>query len=312
MSRTYKATGINLKSMPLGESDRLLTVLTAELGLIRAVAPGSRKPNSKIGGRSGLFVVNELLITKGRSLDKISQAETLESYPGLSQELAKLTASQYLAEIVLYQALSDQPQAELFWLLCEHLTRLEQAPASAVLAHLTEAIFHFLAWAGIAPQVQTCCVTQVPVIPDFNNPEWRAEFSAAAGGVVIEATTAPDAAYRAQARPNTQVAERATSYRVAPTRKPTTTSSSMQLDAVAVSLLQKLAQSSKLQEGVLDIYQSVCFNNSSLPASPSTWILVERALRHYAQYHFDRSIRSATLVDACFPNPVPSKFFSDP
>ena len=33
MSRTYKATGINLKSMPLGEADRLLTILTREQGL---------------------------------------------------------------------------------------------------------------------------------------------------------------------------------------------------------------------------------------------------------------------------------------
>jgi len=45
-------------------------------------------------------VVNELLI-KGRSLDKITQAESLESYPRLRQDLLKLAASQYLAEMVL-------------------------------------------------------------------------------------------------------------------------------------------------------------------------------------------------------------------
>ena len=106
MSRTYKATGINLKSMPLGETDRLVTILTRELGLIRVVAPGARKQNSKLGGRMGLFVVNELLVSKGRSLDKITQAETLESYPGLSKNLSKLAASQYLAEVVLCYALS--------------------------------------------------------------------------------------------------------------------------------------------------------------------------------------------------------------
>ncbi|XGB43117.1 MAG: recombination protein O N-terminal domain-containing protein [Nodosilinea sp. LVE1205-7] len=39
MSQTYQVTGINLKAMPLGESDRLLTILTPELGLVRAVAP---------------------------------------------------------------------------------------------------------------------------------------------------------------------------------------------------------------------------------------------------------------------------------
>jgi DNA repair protein RecO (recombination protein O) len=131
MSRTYKATGINLKSMPLGEADKLVTILTREFGLIRAVAPGARKQNSKLGGRSGLFVVNELLLAKGRSLDKITQAETLESYPGLSKDLSKLAASQYLAELVLCHALSEQPQEELYELLNEHLRRLEQLPKAS-------------------------------------------------------------------------------------------------------------------------------------------------------------------------------------
>ena len=109
MSRTYKATGINLKSMPMGESDRLLTVLTREYGLVQVLAMGARKHNSSLAGRSGLFVVNQLLIAKGKSLDKLTQAETLESYPGLAQDLRRLTASQYLAELCLCQALSEQP-----------------------------------------------------------------------------------------------------------------------------------------------------------------------------------------------------------
>ncbi|MEB3209801.1 MAG: recombination protein O N-terminal domain-containing protein, partial [Leptolyngbyaceae bacterium] len=74
MGGTYKATGINLKSVPMGESDRLLTILTREYGLIRAIAPGARKPKSSLRGRSNLFVINDLLIARGRSLDKMIQA----------------------------------------------------------------------------------------------------------------------------------------------------------------------------------------------------------------------------------------------
>ncbi|WP_254721917.1 DNA repair protein RecO [Kovacikia minuta] len=167
MSRTYKVTGINLKSMPMGEADRLLTILTRELGLIRAVAMGARKHGSSLGGRSGLFVVNELLIAKGRSLDKVAQAETLESYPGLSQDLKKLTASQYLAELCLCQALSDQPQEELFCLLNEQLKRLERSAASQVLPYLTHAVFQLLILSGVVPQVHLCCVTRQPLVPQF-------------------------------------------------------------------------------------------------------------------------------------------------
>ena len=69
MSRTYKATGINLKAIPMGENDRLMTILTKEYGLLRAIAPGARKHKSRLGGRSALFVVNELMLSKGKSLD---------------------------------------------------------------------------------------------------------------------------------------------------------------------------------------------------------------------------------------------------
>lgn len=126
MSRTYRATGINLRTQILGEADRIVTILTKEYGIVRAVAPGARKHNSSLGGRSAVFVVNDLLIAKGRSLDKITQAQTIKSYPGLVKDLGKLAASQYLAEIALCQGLSEQPQEELYELLNEHLQRIEE------------------------------------------------------------------------------------------------------------------------------------------------------------------------------------------
>jgi len=164
-----------------------VTILTREFGLIRAVAPGARKHNSSLGGRSGMFVVNELLIAKGRSLDKITQAQTLKTYPGLAKDLGKLAASQYLAEIVLCQALSEQPQEELYELFNEHLHRLEtvsSANPSGVLAHLAHGVFHLLALAGLTPQVQVCCLSERPLKPDFTDPNWQVGFSIPAGGTV--------------------------------------------------------------------------------------------------------------------------------
>ena len=185
--RNYKATGINLKAMPMNESDRLVTVLTKERGLIRAIAPGSRKHKSRLGGRSGLFVVNDLLLIKGKSIDKMVQAETQQSFPKLSADLAKLTASQYLAEIALSQALSDQPQDELYYLLLEHLKRLESASRSNILPCLAQAVFHLLALAGVAPEVFNCAISRAPLDIELGNPDWKVGFSVASGGVVTPA-----------------------------------------------------------------------------------------------------------------------------
>lgn len=311
MSRTYKATGINLKSMPLGDSDRLLTILTREFGLMRAVAPGARKLNSSLSGRSGLFVVNELLIAKGRSLDKITQAETLESYPGLSQDLGKLVASQYLAEMVLAQALSEQPQEELFCLLNEHLSRLERLPhtkAYLVLAHLSHAIFHLLALAGITPQVQVCCLTQHPLIPDLTDPNWQVGFSVSAGGTIslpalerlqAEGRKKPKLpSYHPSGGRASIVSESTgTSYQTVVHHKETPILNT-RLDATQLSLLQQLALAELTPLDLSSLDQ---------PISPDTrWQSVERILRQYVQYHLGQPIRSAALLDSYFASMLTS------
>jgi DNA repair protein RecO (recombination protein O) len=281
MNRTYKATGINLKGVPLGESDRLLTILTREFGLIRVVAPSARKYNSKLGGRSGLFVVNQLLISKGRSLDKISQAETLESYPGLGKDLGKLAASQYLAELVLCHALSDQPQEELYGLLKEHLNRLEKSPNDQAIAHLTHAIFHLLVLAGIAPQVQLCCVTKEAIAPNFHNPNWRVGFSISGGGIVnLQPQTPPKTNIQKHPTPDDE-----NFYQQ---ELPTLNA---KLNAPELEICQQLAKT-KLPDFLDSSVKQVDLK--------AAWLSVERILRQYAQYHFGRSIRSAALIDAYF------------
>lgn len=304
MNRTYKATGINLKSMPLGEADRLVTILTREYGLIRAVAPGARKQKSKLGGRIGLFVVNQLLLAKGRSLDKITQAETLESYPGLSKDLGKLAASQYLAELVLHHALSEQSQEDLFELLNEHLRRLEQLPSptgnqseiSLVLAQLSHGIFHLLALAGVAPQVQICCVTQKSLNPDFTNPNWQVGFSLDAGGTVGLGGNESGVALlpHASVARKGMVAQTRGKYCTDVQKQPLPKLNS-KLGAIELTLLQQLAAPELPQlTQVFPQHTGGILTSESLKL---VWVKIERLLREYAQYHFGRSIRSAALLD---------------
>jgi len=301
----------------MGEFDRLLTILTKEFGLIRAVAPGSRKHESTLRGRSGLFVVNQLLLVKGRNLDKIVQAESLASFVGLSQDLRKLTASQYLAELVLYQALSDHPQEELFNVLQDHLLRLEHYPPATTLACLTQAIFHLLALAGVAPRLHVCCITQQPIVPNFQHPDWRVGFSAAAGGIVqlssahrLYATVSHPASAHAIANatettefnPDNTLAALPSSQQVAkaaiayPSSAQKPTDAVFLLSALELFLLQHLAQPNLIQpDGSLNRLLA-----SQTAPSEQVWRSLEHLLRYYAQYHFERPIRSARLIDTCF------------
>ncbi|PZV14992.1 MAG: DNA repair protein RecO [Pseudanabaena sp.] len=282
MPKEYRATGINLKGMPLGENDRLLTILTKEHGLIRAVAAGARKHRSAMAGRSGLFVVNDLQIAVGRNMDRIKNAEVMQSFVGLGKTLAKLTAAQYLSEIALMQALSAQPQEELFLLLVEHLNRIQDAENKNVLAHLNHGIYHLLAIAGFAPQVHSCCVTQIPVIAKREIPKWKAGFSIVGGGVIdLENDMLRDGNPN-EDRLQSEAISNETMNDVIHNRI------SHYLTAPELLAMQELAQ--------IDLADNI------LETHTTDWLTVERLLRAYAQYHFDRPIQSSALIDNCFFN----------
>jgi DNA repair protein RecO (recombination protein O) len=312
-ARTYRVTGINLRSKPSGESDRLMTILTKEAGLIRVIAPSARKQKSSLSGRSSLFVVNDLLIARGKSMDKITQADSIESFPKLSLDIRKLTAGQYLAELALQQAQSDQSQEGLFYLLMEHLHRLQAAQTEMILPRLTHGVYQLLAIAGIAPQMYRCCLSGEILEPEIGNPVWRAAFSVEAGGAVtLKAlaewrseqngnpsqsleTDAPDLHPGQEAHDESaghhrqviRVAERPVRiYSAKPTQRP------VQLGAIQVSLMQQLAG---VDLPPLEV--------EWLPQGMTTdmaWRSIERLLRGCAHYHFDRAIRSAALIDQLF------------
>jgi DNA repair protein RecO (recombination protein O) len=281
LPKEYQAIGINLKGMPLGEHDRLLTILTKECGLIKAVATGARKHRSAMAGRSGLFVVNDLQISVGRSMDRIKNAEMLQSFVGLGKTLAKLTAAQYLSELALMQALSAQPQEELFLVLVEHLNRIQDAEDKYVLACLVHGTYHLLAIAGFAPQVHSCCISQRPVIANREIPKWKAGFSIVGGGVInLEITDPPSDGNPNRDRPingleiigNSAITNQISHY----------------LNAPELLAIQELAQT--------DLTDNI------LKSQTTDWLTVERLLRAYAQYHFDRPIQSSALIDNCFFN----------
>jgi DNA repair protein RecO (recombination protein O) len=301
MSKTYKATCINLKAQPLGESDKIVTILTQEFGLIRAVATGARKQNSSLGGRMGMFVINELLISQGRNLDRITQAETIKTYPGLSKDLGKLAASQYLAEIVLCQALSELPQTELYELFNEHLQRLNDIPKTeikCVVANLVQGVFQLLALAGLTPQVESCCLTQRLLTPDWTNPHWQVGFSIPSGGIIcLDAWKSLRTEIEQENRENREMQE--TTQKSVP--NPQSCASNPSYETVFHQ--QELPIISRRLNGkqlVMLQYLSETEIIQIDAASDSGWLAVEQILRQYVQYHLGQPIRSATLIDSYF------------
>lgn len=291
-NQKYKATGIVLKGSSLKENDRLVTILTPEYGLIRAVAPGAKKYKSSLRGRTELFVVNEFMLIKGRSLDKIIQAATLYTYPGLSLDLGKLATAQYLAELSLALGTDQEPNRELYKLLNEHLRRIESiSSGESVYPYLAQGIFHLIAISGLTPQIFECCLTQGVINPNLTEVNWRVGFSFSEGGV-IDLVALQQAHQHQHGELDPVEANNVRPPHI-----------NYRLNGIEVILLQQLVKPNLPDADFFTALGNNSLNQDYLKNSLNlqvAWIRVEKVLREYIQYHIGKTIRSANLVDSLY------------
>ena len=182
-ARQFRTQAIVLSRRDFGESDRLLKLFTPDYGKISAVAKGARKPKSKVGGHIELFARSDVLIHKGRSLDILTQAELIDPYLGLRQDLKRAAYANYVAELLdRFTADEDVAQAELFALLHHSLRRIAEAADLRLAARFYE--LHLLDLTGFRPELMECVATRQPLRPEDQF------FSSDEGGVVSQSAAA--------------------------------------------------------------------------------------------------------------------------
>jgi DNA repair protein RecO (recombination protein O) len=153
----YRDEAIVLRTHKLGEADRIITLLTRHHGRVRAVAKGVRRTTSRFGSRLEPFTHVDLQLAEGRSLDTITQAETLTLFhAGLGLDYDRYTAGTVMLETA--DRLVDeekQPSLQHFLLLVGGLRVLssgERGPGQVLDSYLLRS----LAVAGYAPSFEHC------------------------------------------------------------------------------------------------------------------------------------------------------------
>ncbi len=175
--RLYRVEAIVLKRSDAGEADRLLTLYTPDMGKLRAIAKGARKPSSRKSGHVELFMHAALLLARGRHLDIVTQADTLDAFMPLQKNLERLGYAYYLAELVdrfVEEGIENRP---LFDLLLNALNWLGDDESNPLnLARYFE--LHLLQHVGYRPQLFHCvnCGEEIQPTENF--------FSIEAGGVI--------------------------------------------------------------------------------------------------------------------------------
>lgn len=179
---TYRDEGVVLRTHHLGEADRIVTLLTRAHGKVRAVAKGVRRTSSKFGARLEPFMVADMQLAQGRSLDIITQAVTIGSYaPAIMADYGKYTSAAVMVETA--DRLTDHDASLQQYVLLvgalRSLSRAEHAPSLILDAYLLRA----LSIAGWAPSFGDCAVT--------GEPGPHTAFSPQLGGMVSSSVAPP-------------------------------------------------------------------------------------------------------------------------
>jgi DNA repair protein RecO (recombination protein O) len=164
--RVYRTEAIVLRRTDFGEADRLLTVFTPERGKLKLIAKGVRKPTSRKSGHVELFSRSNFLVAVGRELDILTQAETLEPYLALRQDLLRTTYAYYVAELAdAFTAERDENRL-LFELLKDAFGWLCETQDLALMARYYE--LHLLGLVGYQPQLFVCGTCRKSLQPESN------------------------------------------------------------------------------------------------------------------------------------------------
>lgn len=149
----HRDEGIVLRTYKLGEADRIVVILTKARGKVRAVAKGVRKTKSKFGSRLEPMSHCALQIYEGRELDLVTQAESLDTFRVLRDDLDRIARGMSMLEVVDQLAQEGLPNPELFRMLLGALRTLDSSASPLVTPAF---LWKVLALEGFRPEVDEC------------------------------------------------------------------------------------------------------------------------------------------------------------
>ena len=149
----YRDEGIVLRTHKLGESDRIVSILTKGRGKVRAVAKGVRKTKSKFGARLEPPTHLQLLFYEGRELDIVTQADTVDHFRAIRDDLDRLTGAVSMLEAADQLALEGEANEPMFQMLLGALRALADERSALVVPAF---FLKVLSLEGFRPVVDSC------------------------------------------------------------------------------------------------------------------------------------------------------------
>ena len=182
MKQKYTTDAINLKSYDFGEADKIVMMYSKSKGLIKCMAKGSKKQNGKLGGRMDMFVANKLLLSKGKSMDSVSQAEVLNSFFRLRENTERMFYSMYCVETIKnFCEENDEDSESIYNLLYEILSVITECENEVkIMLAVMRFQLKIMDIFGYAPDFTNCVICSKEIGDNYSY------FSFEHGGLVCE------------------------------------------------------------------------------------------------------------------------------
>jgi DNA repair protein RecO (recombination protein O) len=175
--RSFRVDAVVLRHSDWGEADRLLTLYTRERGKVRAIAKGARKIRSRKAGHLEPFTRVTLQLARGHDLLIVTQADTLDAYLPIHENLVKTSQAAYVVELLdRFTYEDDAENHSIFRLLTDALARIEKETNPWLAIRYYEV--QLLDLLGYRPHLFECanCSREIKAENQY--------FSAAQGGVL--------------------------------------------------------------------------------------------------------------------------------
>ena len=150
-----KTKGLVIREQTVGESDKLITVLTADYGLIKAFVRKAKTIKSQNLSVTSLFAYSEFSLYRSREAYVVDNATPIEVFFDLRGDIKTLSLAQYFAQATYFMASEEQPAPEMLRLLLNSLHLLCKGEKSHMLIK-SAFEFRLMTLSGYMPDILAC------------------------------------------------------------------------------------------------------------------------------------------------------------
>lgn len=152
-----KATtkGLVIREQTIGESDRLVTLLTADYGLVRAFVRGAKQVKSRLASSTSLFAYSNFSIYRGKDAFVVDNAVPIEVFFDLRKDIVKLSLAQYFVQLAFELGEEEHPSPEMLSVMLNSLHLLCNSNKDERIIK-TAVEFRLLSLGGYMPSILAC------------------------------------------------------------------------------------------------------------------------------------------------------------